>query len=180
MGRNKINGFTLLELLVVIAIIGVLATIVMGSLSSSRSKAKDAAIIQGIREFEKLMQLEYNDTGSYSNLQSCVWAPIAASNCDSMFSGAHAVEARNMCNNILSNSKPLWGNPGYGVYICNAVDNSQKYSIMASLNNGYWFCSGSSGISSKAYYWASSLDGADVGAIPSRWSETPIGCEYNP
>ncbi len=38
------KGFTLIELLVVIAIIGVLASIVLASLNSSRTKGTDAAI----------------------------------------------------------------------------------------------------------------------------------------
>ncbi len=184
---KKNKGFTLIELLVVIAIISLLSSVILASLNSARSKAKDAAVRQGVKELAKLFELEYSDNGSYINLNtnSCsAWAPISASNCNSFFTGTYAVQARNICNNILSNAKKdLWGNPGYGLFICNGVDTSQKYAIMAALNgnsNSYFFCSGSSGTSDNAQYWASRLDGTDVQRVPARWSELPVGCYYNP
>ena len=45
MNKNKFQkGFTLIELLVVIAIIGILASVLLVNLASTRNKAKDSAI----------------------------------------------------------------------------------------------------------------------------------------
>jgi len=42
--KNLVKGFTLIELLVVIAIVGVLSSVVMGSVNSAREKSINAAI----------------------------------------------------------------------------------------------------------------------------------------
>lgn len=62
---KKNKGFTILELLVVIAIIGILSAIIMASLNTSRSKARDAKRVEEIRQLVNALELYYNTTASY-------------------------------------------------------------------------------------------------------------------
>jgi prepilin-type N-terminal cleavage/methylation domain-containing protein len=63
--QKTLTGFTLIELLVVIAIIGLLATIVMVSLNTARSKARDARRVSDVRQMQLALQMEYDKAGSY-------------------------------------------------------------------------------------------------------------------
>ena len=65
------NGFTLIELLVVIAIIGILSSVVMVSLSSTRERARVAALQSTLSSVTTIANLCINDGGS-------VQAPAAA------------------------------------------------------------------------------------------------------
>jgi len=53
---KKQQGFTLIELLIVIAIIGILASIVLVSLSSGRTKARNTAILQSLKSIMPIAQ----------------------------------------------------------------------------------------------------------------------------
>ncbi|MFA6258805.1 MAG: prepilin-type N-terminal cleavage/methylation domain-containing protein, partial [Candidatus Paceibacterota bacterium] len=60
------RAFTLIELLVVVAIIGILATIVIASLNSARSKGKEAAIKSNLKNAIAQAELSYLDNNNYS------------------------------------------------------------------------------------------------------------------
>jgi type II secretion system protein G len=60
------RGFTLIELLVVVAIIGMLASIVLSSLSSARGKARDTKRVATLKQLSTALQLyAINNNGNY-------------------------------------------------------------------------------------------------------------------
>ncbi len=62
---RKKGGFTLIELLVVIAIIGLLSSIVLASLASAKTKARDAERVGEIHSIQNGLELFRNTYGYY-------------------------------------------------------------------------------------------------------------------
>ncbi len=62
--KNNTKGFTLIELLVVIAIIGILSSVVLASLNSARTKARDARRISDVKQIQLALEMYYDDNNS--------------------------------------------------------------------------------------------------------------------
>lgn len=118
------KGFTLIELLVVVSIIGVLATIVLSSLSAARDRARIASAQATFKQIEKMVvlaQINTNQplgaiTGSYCSHCSCSGAAggLTGTACTSRWQtsiNAIAVAAGEDISYAENFYTDPWGNP---------------------------------------------------------------------
>ncbi len=79
--KNTQKGFTLIELLVVISIISILSSVIFASLSTAKSKARDAVRYSDLRQIKTALELYLN---TYNYYPTCSGDDL----CDSTGSGA--------------------------------------------------------------------------------------------
>jgi prepilin-type N-terminal cleavage/methylation domain-containing protein len=138
------KGFTLIELLVVVAIIGILATVVLASLSSARDKAKDASIKSTLSSMRAQAEIQYLDTGDYST--------VCDENSQSGIMFKDAYETVSWSEGTLIYCLDENGRiQGFipDALLASSVDpvdsNGNRWAASLPLSTGQWFCVDSSG-----------------------------------
>jgi prepilin-type N-terminal cleavage/methylation domain-containing protein len=133
--HNKKSGFTIIELLVVVAIIGTLASIIMVSVESARSKARDTARKTALSQIQVALELYRNDHGTFQ-VAGAGWMGggqgwLALEN-GSTYSTAVTRVLYNEGYLPVPLIEDPTTSPGYMIYVCN---NGQSYGLYATMEN---------------------------------------------
>ncbi len=108
--KNSYGGFTLIELLVVIAIIGILSSVILGSLNTARAKSKDAKAKSELASVRSQGNLYFDDNaqsygadGTTCNNSLSVFDPSGTNTIHKLISDAElAVVQTATCANSVS------------------------------------------------------------------------------
>jgi prepilin-type N-terminal cleavage/methylation domain-containing protein len=129
--RNE--GFTLIELLVVIAIIALLASIVLVSLNSARTRSKDARILADVQQIRVDAESAFNGTDYTAALIANTLTWDGSTNCSGIVNmGNRAL----LCTDALNNN-------GKVAVVTNA--NAKTYTVLGLLSSGKYICVDSRG-----------------------------------
>ena len=161
----KNQGFTLIELMVVIAIIGVLSSVVLASLGSTKQKAKDSTVKQIVGQMRSILATQYAENPNSPSYFTAAagWVIYngganptneCATDFTAGFTAANAANLVTLCNQIATLTA---GQPG-NVFFLSSPDYTntnaggsghlppcdtfgQCYVILAKLpSNGTYYC----------------------------------------
>ncbi len=134
----KPKGFTLIELLVVIAIIGILAAVVLGSLTLARVKAADASVKSNLAGARTQAELFYTANGnSYANGMNDVCGSGAlVGGVKGAFSFVQAAAAAAGIATVSVNAS----GGGPGIAVCNSATDTWAAEVPLQVPNAGFFC----------------------------------------
>lgn len=132
-------GFTLIELLVVISIIGLISSVLLVAVNSTRIKARDAKRRADLKQVSSALELYYADfatylvTGTGYNGTGTGWLSSESGSPPYTTSVIRGLKNAGILNST-SLDDPKGPNPSYMIYVC-GNPNGQKYSLYATLEN---------------------------------------------
>lgn len=136
MNMDMRRGFTLVELLIVLAVIGVLASIVVSTLSSAKKKASDSSLKSGLSTIRS--QGEYYNTVNGSYVGSAT-AFAAAQTSDACLTAGSLFNTTDGMGNNLQKLSDTYDPLGWSL-TCAIGDTPDSWAVSSPLKMGDTWC----------------------------------------
>ncbi len=172
MNNTYRRGFTLIELLVVIAIIGILASVVLASLNTSRDKSRDASVQQSLKNLQTQAQSLFQASGrcyAKAGVTCTASAPVAkaAGACNSISTDAHIFGDATI-DRILDSADTINGTSLCTSAVTAGFGNAWAVAVVYPSDATKAWCVDSTGASKEitgAYGTQAGLDGDIAGSV---------------